>query len=339
MIFIHVAGHAGELHHCELTSVLQAFDNVTVTADPDLAEIIVMGDGRSSSVQKMDVYKRFPQKCVAISDSDVLDYYLPALYASNHKTPLSRHRALTCSPYTSLFAAEGRRNAWIDRLIDEPMPKTLLYSFMGGSTCMMRKRLLRQYKSIDLPDVHVAATDHYKHWSPDTDGPIDKSVQQRLYIETMRRSKFALCPRGASPSSIRLFEAMELGVAPVVMADTWIPVDGVDWSFCLFVKENQIARLDAIVRFHEEEWRERGAAARLAFTQHFGPQSLGRTLERQFRQLQDQRSIHRERIVHAVYPALQVWKQSKAMAREHLRTLVLRGFRLIGRPFPYELNR
>lgn len=79
-----------------------------------------------------------------------------------------------------------------------------------------------------------------------------------------------------------MFEAMELGVAPVVMADTWIPVDGVDWSFCLFVKENQIARLDAIVRSHEDEWRERGMAARLAFTEHFGPQSLGHTLERQF---------------------------------------------------------
>lgn len=339
MILMHVTGTADQRHHRELTGVLQQFDNIRLTDDLSKAEIIVLSDGETVSIRKMDAYRRFPEKCVTISDSDVMDYYIPALYASNHTGFLSRHRALTCSPYTSLFAEQGKRNAWIDRLIDEPMHKKLLYSFMGGSTCMLRKRLFHHYKSLDLPDVHVASTDHYKHWSPDAGGKVDKNVQQRLYVETMRASKFALCPRGASPSSIRMFEAMEMGIAPVVMADTWIPVEGVNWDFCLFVKENQLDRLDEIVRSHENEWAQRGAAARLVFEGHFGPDSLGRTLERQFRQLQERRSARREQLIHAIYPVRQAYTHGKVTARKHLRALVLAGFRIAGRKFPYELNR
>ncbi|HUD34957.1 MAG TPA: exostosin family protein [Variovorax sp.] len=339
MILLHVTGTPDERHHRELTGVLEQFDNISLTNDPAKAEIIVLSDGETASIRRMEAYHRFPEKCVTISDSDVMDYYVPALYASNYIGFLSKHRALTCSPYTSLFAEQGKRNAWIDRLAREPMHKKLLYSFMGGSTCMLRKRLLHHYKSLDLSDVHVASTDYYKHWSPDAGGKVDKSAQQRLYIETMRASKFALCPRGASPSSIRMFEAMEMGIAPVVMADTWIPVEGVDWSFCLFVKENRLDQLDEIVRSHESEWAQRGTAARFVFEEHFGPKSLGRTLEQQFRQLQKQRSARREQFIHAIYPARQAYHHGKVTARKHLRALVLAGFRIAGRKFPYELNR
>ena len=339
MMFLHIAGNADQYHYRELLGVFQQFDNFTLTADPVQAEIIVLSDWKARSIQRTEVYKQFPKKCVTMSDSDVMDFYIPALYASNYTTFLSRNRALTCSPYTSLFAEQGKRNAWIDKLIDEQMPKKLLYSFMGGSTCLLRKRLFRHYKSIDLSDVYVTPTDYYRHWSPDEGSKVDKSAQQRLYVETMRSSKFALCPRGASPSSIRMFEAMELGIAPVVMADTWIPVTGVDWSFCLFVKENQLTQLDTFVRSHENEWQQRGAEARLTFNKHFGPASLGRTLEQQFRQLQSQRCDRREWLVHAIYPARQAYIHSKAIARQHLRDYVLAGFRLAGRKFPYELNR
>lgn len=339
MIFLHVAGCSHQDHYRELTDILQQFENVILTADPAQADIIILSDGTPRSIRKIEAYKRFPKKCVAISDSDVTDFYIPALYASNHTTFLSRHRALTCSPYTSLFAAQGKRNMWIDRLIDEPMQKDFLYSFMGGSTSMLRKRIFRHYKSTDQADVKVAPTDFYQHWSPDAGGKVDKSAQQRVYIETMRASKFALCPRGASPSSIRMFEAMELGVAPVVMADGWLPPKGIDLSFCLFVKESQLAQLDAIVRSHEDEWQQRGALARLTFNANFGPISLGHTLEQQFRQLQSQRSDFREQLIHAIYPAWTAYTGGKAMARKQLRALVLAAFRRAGRSFPYELNR
>jgi hypothetical protein len=339
MILLHVTGQPHERHYQELTGVLGQFTNIAFTQSPKEAEAIVMSDDTAASIKRSAAYRQFPEKCVAISDSDFMDYYVPALYASNYRGWLSKDRALTCSPYTSLFAAQGKRNAWIDRLRDEPCEKRLLYSFMGGSTSLLRKRLFQHYKSLDIADVQVQSTDYYKHWSPDAGGKVDKSAQQRVYVETMKASKFALCPRGASPSSIRMFEAMELGVAPIVMADTWIPVDGVDWSFCLFIKEDQLGDIDAIVRAHESEWEERGMRARQAFVEHFDTASLGLTLERQFRQLVQQRSPGRERLIHAMYPARQAYVTGKTAARKHLRALVLAGFRVTGRKFPYELNR
>ena len=204
---------------------------------------------------------------------------------------------------------------------------------------MLRKRIFQRYEAFDRPDVQVMPTDHYKHWESDVSGRVAKSDQQRLYVETMRASKFALCPRGASPSSIRMFEAMEMGIAPVVLADTWIPVEGIDWSFCLFVKESQLGELDAIVRSHEGEWKQRGDAARRIFETHFSPETLGATLERQFRQLVEHRSDSRERIIRAIYPLRQAYGNTKAATRSHLRSMVLTSFRLMGRKFPYELNR
>jgi Exostosin family len=181
-------------------------------------------------------------------------------------------------------------------------------------------------------------TDHYRHWSGEQP-PAEQSKQQQVYVETMLASKFILCPRGAGAASIRLFEAMELGCAPVVIADSWIPVDGVDWSFCLFVKESQIFEMDAIIRAHEHEWQERGAAARRAFDAHFAQATFGPTLERQLQQLVSDRKEGRERLVRAFYPLYRGAMEAKWRLRMQLRNAVLAGFRLLGRKFPYDLNR
>ena len=52
-----------------------------------------------------------------------------------------------------------------------------------------------------------------------------------------------LCPRGQGTSSIRLFEAMRMGIAPVIISDKWIGPKGPEWeSFAVFVKEKDISR-------------------------------------------------------------------------------------------------
>jgi hypothetical protein len=132
---------------------------------------------------------------------------------------------------------------------------------------------------------------------------------------------------------------MELGCAPVVLADRWIPVDGVDWSFCLFVKESQFANLDSIVRSHSGEWKERGAAARQAFEENFSPETLGSHLERQTRRLLETRNEAREELVRMLYPVHAAIARSQRKARMALRGLILLGYRSLGRRFPYEINR
>lgn len=338
MIKIYLESATRDSKYSELLSVLKRLENFKLVDAPGDAEAILFPDDDFASIRRSPAFQNFKSKCLAINDGDILSYYIPALYASNFRCMLSRDRALTISPYCYLFEdAPGKRNALLSKLKDVNFEKRFLYSFMGGSTCWLRKRLLKQYKDCALDDVLVQGTDHYKHWIADdrTAG----SEQQRRYVETMLSSKFVVCPRGASASSIRLFEAMELGCAPVVLADDWIPVDGVDWSFCLFVKESELANLDSIIRSHSGEWKERGLAARRTFEEHFSRVKFGATLERQIRQLIQSRSESRERLVHMIHPIRRAVTQTKAAARLQLRNLVLFGFKLLGKKFPYELNR
>ncbi|WP_213954746.1 exostosin family protein [Variovorax sp. dw_954] len=322
----------------KLKAVLGQFDNFVLTSDPAAAEVILMPENDSRIFASAPVFQSHKEKCVAISDGDILSYYMPSLYASNHRSLLSRGRALTAGPFSSLVEAPlGSRNAWISPLKDAQVEKRYLYSFMGGSTSMLRKRLFRYYRSLTIADALVESTDHYKHWSRDASP--EHSAQQRRYIETMQASKFVLCPRGASASSIRLFESMELGCAPIVLADRWIPVDGVDWSFCLFVKESRYRELDVIVRSHADEWQERGAAARKAFNGHFSHSAFGATMERQLRDLVRHRDDGRERLIRAVYPLYRGATELKGELRLAARNTVLAGFRMLGVKFPYDLNK
>jgi len=83
------------------------------------------------------------------------------------------------------------------------------------------------------------------------------------YIETSQNSKFVLCPRGTGTSSIRLFETLELGRAPVIISDQWVPPEGPDWKTCsLRVRESEIACLGQILREREREAAAMGQAAR-----------------------------------------------------------------------------
>jgi len=250
MLKIHVSSATFNTQATKLMDVIAHLNDLELTTDPVEADVILMPDDDSRLISESPVFKAHKAKCIAISDGDILSYYLPSLYASNHRFPLSRGRSLTAGPYSSLVdIPSGPRNAWISRLKDDEVDKRYLYSFMGGSTSMIRKRLFRKFKSLDIPDALIKCTDHYKHWAGDLSE--SKSAQQKRYIETMMASKFVLCPRGASASSIRMFEVMELGCAPVVLADRWIPVDGVDWSFCIFLKEAHLHEIDAIVRSHK----------------------------------------------------------------------------------------
>lgn len=124
-----------------------------------------------------------------------------------------------------------------------------------------------------------------------------------------------------------------------MLADDWIPVEGVDWSFCLFVREADLQNLDGIIRAHSDEWREREALARRAYEENFSPEALGATLERQMRQLIADRNETREQLIHLIYPVRRAFVEGKAAARMALRDAAISGFRLLGKKFPYDLNR
>lgn len=99
------------------------------------------------------------------------------------------------------------------------------------------------------------------------------------YGETLSQSRFALCPRGIGTGSIRLFEAMRAGCAPVILADEWIAPEGPDWaSFSLRVKEAEAATIPALLARHAHASAEWGRRARQAWEDWFSDEASFRSL-------------------------------------------------------------
>lgn len=77
-----------------------------------------------------------------------------------------------------------------------------------------------------------------------------KKRSVKKFRELMYKSKFSLCPRGYGPSSYRLFEALQLGIPPVIISDEFIPPfqDKIDWkSISIRVDENKMSEIPQIL--------------------------------------------------------------------------------------------
>ncbi|WP_024330260.1 exostosin domain-containing protein [Simiduia agarivorans] len=61
------------------------------------------------------------------------------------------------------------------------------------------------------------------------------------YLQVMLDTKYALCPSGSGPNSIRLWECVEMGVVPVILADDYkVPGDISLWkSAAFFIGEDK----------------------------------------------------------------------------------------------------
>ena len=159
------------------------------------------------------------------------------------------------------------------RLLDPPDRAPYVASFVGS--CRggkpVRERLLAQ-SADDMPvrDTHVQFIDAIRR----RDSAAELSLKQ-LFVDLAMQSAFMLCPAGVGASSFRIFEAMEMGRAPVVIADDWTPVEGPDWDkFSVRVREKDIPRVRAILRDLLPAATTMGAQARSAWEAHFAPETI-----------------------------------------------------------------
>lgn len=66
--------------------------------------------------------------------------------------------------------------------------------------------------------------DHQIHAKEDGKSkPWTDEAASAEYIDVLARSRFALCPSGTGPNSIRLWECVHAGIIPVVLSDTYVP--------------------------------------------------------------------------------------------------------------------
>ena len=239
-----------------------------LVADPEGAHLLlfcdIAGSNWFSELRKNIAILRNPGKCFAISDSDRPMPLLHGIYTSASRSLRFQDR-FRSGAYNLL--PDEIKNPLVARSEGRSfeIPKRYLFSFAGRDSAKVRKRLCQ------LPwpaDVFVYDTTCKYHAFGDKFKEND--LWEKRFFEILQESKFALCPRGVGAASLRLFESMRMGVAPIILSDDWIFPKGPEWSeFALIVPEKDADRLYGIAKQNEGRALEMGRKARLAYETYF----------------------------------------------------------------------
>jgi hypothetical protein len=284
-----------------------------------------------------ELYKAFPERCAVYTEEDHYLPLLPGIYCSARKDEHTRIGRVFS--YTYLSRNGRHHNPFLAEVagatpVTPSHRKRYLFTFQGGSTSLVRKKLFNLRFHRD--DVLIENTSAFHNWD---EAQPDRRERQHRYAETLAASHFVLCPRGAGPGSIRFFEVMAAGVAPVLIADDYELPPGPRWDeFLVRVPEREIAGLPAILEPLVPGAAERGRAAQKAFFEFF-------SVEREFDSIVGlaARALH-----HAGPPEPEFRKRQPAMirraerrrkARSFLRNAVLRSLEALRLKNPYQMNR
>lgn len=302
-----------------------------LASSPESATLVLFVESEDISPGAVHpLYRRFPERCYGYSAQIAPYGLLPGSY-----TGMSKWRNLL-GRYVNYgyVGQETVKERVSEASLDLEAPRRYLFSFMGGSTAWVRKRLYKQ--AFTRADVHIEDTSSFHNWSRSQK---ENEAGRIRYYQTILESKFVLCPRGAAPSSIRLYEVMELGRVPVVLADAWIANPLVDWeSFAVFVREKDLDTLEARLTALEERAEEMGCRARAAWEAHFAPERQFEELVRCLSLISLQRKLS-ERWVRPFWGLMRGGVRLALATRQYLRCGVLAVFRLLRIRFPYRLNR
>lgn len=210
------------------------------------------------------VIAKNPEKSFAISDSDFPMPLLHGIYTSASRKLIYQKRFRSAAynlypeEYLNPLIKNHPGNAY-------DHSKKYLYSFAGRDSSDVRIRLFKLHPGDDACVINT--TSRFAAFGP---SPEPKSSWQKQYVELMNQSKYAICPRGVGSASLRIFESMQMGVAPVILSDDWIYPEGPDWkSFAIIILEKDIKRLPEIIKVYESEYQKRGKLARKAYEAYF----------------------------------------------------------------------
>jgi len=309
-------------------------------SDPSASDLILIFGSSALDPKRLlecEVYRKFPDRCTAYSEED---YFLPLLPGIHTSAPKSLHTRIG---RIFNFAYIGRNGRHANRYIGETTAgapigatavKHYLFSFLGGSTSLVRKRLFNL--RFNRSDLRIENTSTYWHW--DNSQP-DRYERQKCYAESVAASHFVLCPRGASAGSSRFWEVMAAGVAPVLISDDYELTPGPDWDkFLIRVRERDVAKLPSILEPQLESAAERGRLARKTYDEFFSIESeFDCAVELAARALRH--GPPSEEYFRRRHGAMFRKFQWKLKSRAVLREAALKTLRALHLKNPYQMNR
>ena len=202
------------------------------------------------------VLREYANKCFTVDYYDYPIGFMPGIYVGMPRAdydPMRFRAGCYMGQYNALTTALAEQRGHRPEL---------LFSFRGSASHDVRKRLF----AAGLGSRQSSITQTYP-WFTHTD------AEKTAYVQEMLNSKFILCPRGQSTTSIRLFETMELGRVPVILSDEWVAPEGPSWPLLsLHVSESRLKELPDLLRRFEPQAAEMGEQARLAWERWFSPQ-------------------------------------------------------------------
>lgn len=279
------------------------------TEDPDEADIIIIVDIDNTNLfenlRNNSVWRKYPNKAFGLYEGDCAPTFLHGLYSDARASRLNFNRFLGLDYHMHQLCFP---NPVPDYQVVHNHHKDLLFSFAGRMSHKLRKKMLK----FSYPEhtVKLVDTSNYNHFDPEG---LNRTDFQESYWSLALRSKYVLCPKGAAASSVRIFEMMEAGIAPVIISDNWVPPYGPTWrDFAIIVPEKYLANLYCIVKAHEDEWAERGQKARVAWEEYFSPEKYWDFCLESINQLISQK-IMEERIFEKFYLSILIIQKLKLM--------------------------
>ncbi len=246
------------------SAALDRFGKHSLTTDYAAADIILFvamgtcGDF-AERVRAHPLYLKYPEKSFLFDSADYIRPVLPGIYASLHKKDYSPEH--TRSGFYLM-----PENPMVDY---RPITgdEKYLAAFVGSvNTHPVREGLF----NFNRPDIYVldSSKESYRiryHGSAE-----EKADFWKRYADSIGDASFSLCPRGRGPGSIRLYESMKTGRGCIILADDWMPNEGVDWdSFAVFVPEKDVAGIPALLEKLKPRAREMGERARAEWEKWF----------------------------------------------------------------------
>jgi len=222
------------------------------------------------------LYRRFRHKTTVYTCDDHYSPLAPGVYASPRRglsTALGRVQSHAFASSYGLRANAAVLAAAGEADPGATVPKSLLCSFEGSSTSRLRRRLFALEVDPDEACIRDTSTS-YRHFDPRaSDQPAsDQAGGQAGYVATMLSSRFVLCPRGVGTGTLRLFEAMSLGVAPVLISDRYVLPRGPAWdTFLVRIPERRAGDVVDILRPLASQSAPRARLARAAWEEWFAP--------------------------------------------------------------------
>lgn len=257
--------HLRPLRDLKAKAAQDRFGLHEIVPDPAVADLILFVESYGAGwhferVRRHPFVRRYREKCFLFNNNPYVIPFLPGIY-TGIDTRWASSRTI------SGFYVGMPANEFAD--FDPPRSDLpYLFSFVGSFENAPVRRAIAQLRH-PRGLIHDTAADYARVLSRSMSAG-ERREYHRRYAEITRGSKFVLCPRGLSVSSVRVFETMQMGRVPVILSDGWVRPPGPAWErFAIQIPEAECAQIPRILEQREADALAMGSLAREQWLEWF----------------------------------------------------------------------